>query len=239
MTVIEAYNAPGRALEKPEQIRNRMLLENFVNGTADVTFPGAPPRGRRDAGIHRQPHRMRTVGRRAQGQRGLDRIRRERATVLHTYPFSSETKSMTTVVRDGDGISMFAKGSPEKMLDLCAVDAKTRGEIEREMAKFQAQSCPVLGFAHRHISDKDADTAALDYAADRAGLESGMMFDGFVAIVDPLREDMPGPVERCRKAGIELKMLTGDNVVTATAIANELGILDERHIAVEARRSRK
>lgn len=62
-----------------------------------------------------------------------------------------------------------------------------------------------------------------------------MMFDGFVAIVDPLREDVPGAVERCRKAGIELKMLTGDNIVTATAIANELGILDERHIAVEAR----
>lgn len=61
------------------------------------------------------------------------------------------------------------------------------------------------------------------------------MFDGFVAIVDPLREDVPGAVERCRKAGIELKMLTGDNIVTATAIANELGILDERHIAVEAR----
>ena len=142
---------------------------------------------------------------------------------------------MTTVVRDGDGITVFAKGSPEKMLDRCAVDAKTRGEIEREIAKFQAQSCRVLGFAHRHISDKDADTAALDYAADRAGLESGMMFDGFVAIVDPLREDVPGAVERCRKAGIELKMLTGDNIVTATAIANELGILDERHIAVEAR----
>ena len=79
------------------------------------------------------------------------------------------------------------------MLDLCAVDAKTRGEIEREIAKFQAQSCRVLGFAHRHISDKDADTAALDYAADRANLESGMMFDGFVAIVDPLREDVPVP----------------------------------------------
>ena len=214
MTVIEAYNAPGRALEKPEQIRNRMLLENFcVNGTADVTFPGT-----------------------TEAEAGVDyRIRRERATVLHTYPFSSETKSMTTVVRDGDGITVFAKGSPEKMLDLCAVDAKTRGEIEREIAKFQAQSCRVLGFAHRHISDKDADTAALDYAADRAGLESGMMFDGFVAIVDPLREDVPGAVERCRKAGIELKMLTGDNIVTATAIANELGILDERHIAVEAR----
>lgn len=170
MTVIEAYNAPGRALEKPEQIRNRMLLENFcVNGTADVTFPGATEA---EAGAMPEfignPTECALLV--AAHKAGLDyRIRRERATVLHTYPFSSETKSMTTVVRDGDGITVFAKGSPEKMLDLCAVDAKTRGEIEREIAKFQAQSCRVLGFAHRHISDKDADTAALDYAADRAG----------------------------------------------------------------------
>lgn len=143
MTVIEAYNAPGRALEKPEQIRNRMLLENFcVNGTADVTFPGATEA---EAGAMPEfignPTECALLV--AAHKAGLDyRIRRERATVLHTYPFSSETKSMTTVVRDGDGITVFAKGSPEKMLDLCAVDAKTRGEIEREIAKFQAQSCP-------------------------------------------------------------------------------------------------
>ena len=145
MTVIEAYNAPGRALEKPEQIRNRMLLENFcVNGTADVTFPGATEA---EAGAMPEfignPTECALLV--AAHKAGLDyRIRRERATVLHTYPFSSETKSMTTVVRDGDGITVFAKGSPEKMLDLCAVDAKTRGEIEREIAKFQAQSCRCL-----------------------------------------------------------------------------------------------
>ena len=126
MTVIEAYNAPGRALEKPEQIRNRMLLENFcVNGTADVTFPGATEA---EAGAMPEfignPTECALLA--AAHKAGLDyRIRRERATVLHTYPFSSESKSMTTVVRDGDGITVFAKGSPEKMLDLCAVDAKT------------------------------------------------------------------------------------------------------------------
>ena len=66
-----------------------------------------------------------------------------------------------------------------------------------------------------------------------------MVYDGFVAITDPLREDVFAAVKHCRSAGIDLKMLTGDNIVTATAIANDLGILDNGHIAVEAGRLEK
>ena len=85
MTVIEAYNAPGRALEKPEQIRNRMLLENFcVNGTADVTFPSATEA---EAGAMPEfignPHRMRTTGRRAQGRTRLPDSPRARDGTPH------------------------------------------------------------------------------------------------------------------------------------------------------------
>ena len=61
-----------------------------------------------------------------------------------------------------------------------------------------------------------------------------MIFDGFVAITDPLRQDVYEAVNKCRSAGIDLKILTGDNIVTAEAIANELGILDADHISVEA-----
>ena len=61
-----------------------------------------------------------------------------------------------------------------------------------------------------------------------------MIFDGFVGITDPLRAEVYDAVHACKGAGIDLKMLTGDNIVTASAIANELGILDDDHIAVEA-----
>ena len=61
-----------------------------------------------------------------------------------------------------------------------------------------------------------------------------MKFDGFVAISDPLRPDVPAAVRRCREAGIDLKILTGDNIVTASAIASELDLLDDNHIALEA-----
>ena len=62
-----------------------------------------------------------------------------------------------------------------------------------------------------------------------------MIFDGFVVISDPLRADVFAAVERCRHAGIDIKMLTGDNIITAKAIATQLGILDDEHIAVEAK----
>ena len=61
-----------------------------------------------------------------------------------------------------------------------------------------------------------------------------MVFDGFVGIADPLRAEVKDAVNSCKTAGIEVKMLTGDNIVTASAIAEELGLLEEGHIAVEA-----
>lgn len=87
----------------------------------------------------------------------------------------------------------------------------------------------MIGFAHRRTGP------AADYEGCRAALETDMVFDGFTAITDPIRADVYQAVERCRRAGIELKMLTGDNLITARAIADELGILDAEHIAVEAR----
>lgn len=62
-----------------------------------------------------------------------------------------------------------------------------------------------------------------------------MVFDGFVAISDPLRSDVYAAVKSCRGAGVGLKILTGDNIITATAIANELHILDNGSVAVEAK----
>ena len=58
-----------------------------------------------------------------------------------------------------------------------------------------------------------------------------MTFDGFSAISDPLRSDVFEAVNNCRLAGVDLKILTGDNIVTATAIANELHILDDAELS--------
>ena len=62
--------------------------------------------------------------------------------------------------------------------------------------------------------------------ARREILESGLVFTGFVAIRDPLRDDVKDAVAECRQAGIEVKMITGDNVETARAIACDIGLVD-------------
>ena len=152
--------------------------------------------------------------------------RRENSGVVHVFPFSSERKNMTTVVHSHNGFTAYSKGSPEKIFRLCGMDEKKRDEYEKQIAQWQQKACRVIAFARR---DFDSEPSFEEEA-----VESGMTFDGFCAISDPLREDVYDAVSQCRLAGVDLKILTGDNIVTAAAIANELGVLDKDHIALEA-----
>src|SRR5262249_58056517 len=82
-----------------------------------------------------------------------------------------------------------------------------------------------LTFAHRDVPPgMPTDEDGLHDCCD--ALERELIFDGFVAIRDPLRPDVPAAVDDCRRAGIEVKMITGDNIETARAIGSEIGLLD-------------
>jgi Ca2+-transporting ATPase len=151
-----------------------------------------------------------------------------RATgAVYAFPFSSEKKNMTTVVCSHNGFTAYSKGSPEKIFRLCGTDEKKRDEYEKQIMQWQQKSCRVIAFAHRDFEEKPA--------FEEEAVENSMTFDGFAAISDPLREDVYEAVKACRLAGVDLKILTGDNIVTATAIAQELGVLDNDHTALEAR----
>ncbi|MDV0446283.1 Calcium-transporting ATPase 1 [Methanosarcinaceae archaeon Ag5] len=149
------------------------------------------------------------------------------ADCAHVFPFSSEEKDMVTIVNEPEGVVAYAKGSPEKIIQISNLTAPEREKIEAEILAYQQKACRVIAFAHRVFSEEP------DF--DRTTVESNMTFDGFAAISDPLRADVYAAVEDCRRAGVDLKILTGDNLITATAIANELHVLDDRHTAVEAR----
>jgi Ca2+-transporting ATPase len=166
-------------------------------------------------------------------RRSLKTYKDERSDhdVLYAFPFSSELKHMTTISKVDGKIISYVKGSPECVFEMCNIPADKKIEIEQYITKTQEKAMRVIAFAH-----KELDTM-LDYEEDEqhSAMENNMVFDGFVAISDPLRKDVYEAVKNCRLAGIDLKILTGDNIITATAIANELHILNDEHIAVEAK----
>ena len=223
MTVTALYTADGPC--RPDALSDRYIRENIcVNSTADiqtegdaVSFVGNPTECALLVSAYKSG--------------GDYKAARQAASIAHVFNFSSETKNMTTLLHDpeGRGLLVYTKGSPEKILSMCRMADDKRAELEKAIAGFQEKACRVIGFAHK------LHPAAGDYEAERGDMESGMTFDGFAAITDPLRADVFDAVESCRKAGIECKMLTGDNIITASAIARELHMLDDDHIAVEAR----
>lgn len=220
MTVVSVY-ADESTIE-PYSIENSNMLKNFcINATADLktvdgtdTFIGNPT----ECALLSAARKSGTEYKKE----------RENAKVLQVFPFSSETKNMTTVIKDGDGQLVLTKGSPEKILAMCDITPQAKEKAEQQILLYQQRSCRVLAFAHKNMH------TALTTEQPRETLETGMTFDGFAAIADPLREDVFEAVSKCRSAGIEIKMLTGDNIVTATAIANELHMLDNGGIAVQA-----
>ena len=217
MTVVDVYADGG--FKELSSFCNAPMIENYcLNSTADLyeengvtRFVGNPTEGALLVSA---------------GKCGIDyRQKRAAAEIAEVYPFSSDTKNMTTCVKDGDGYAVYTKGSPEKILALCGLSEAERQALEGEIVGLQKRARRVLAFAHKNVAA---------CPASREEAESGMSFDGFVGITDPLRAEVYDAVRACQGAGIDLKMLTGDNIITASAIAGELGILDENHIAVEA-----
>lgn len=151
--------------------------------------------------------------------------------IVHAFPFSSELKHMTTICRIDGKLMAYVKGSPECVLAMCKIDAEKKKDVEIYIKKSEEKAMRVIAFAHKELLElKDYEKTAAHQE-----LESSMSFDGFVSISDPLRSEVYEAVRSCQDAGVSLKILTGDNIVTATAIANELHLLENGNCAVEAR----
>lgn len=205
-------------------IDNIMILKNIcVNSTADIGADGMFIGNPTECALLKASESV-----------GWDyREFRKHADLANVFPFSSEEKDMTTIMKEGEGCVAYTKGSPEKVFRSSNLTEERRREIEAEIEVYQKKACRVIAFAHRVL---DACPSCEDCVAfDEEAVESNMEFDGYVAISDPLRADVFEAVENCRKAGIALKILTGDNILTATAIANELNLLEDGKRAVEAR----
>jgi magnesium-transporting ATPase (P-type) len=168
---------------------------------------------------------------------GLDEdYEREAWPRTDAIPFESEHRFMATLNHDHDGNAVvFLKGAPERVLELCAVQRSEGGDAPLDAATWhQRMECAaaagmrLLALASRRAP---TETCQLTFAEVEAG---GFTLLAVVGIADPPRPEAIEAVASCRAAGIRVKMITGDHVLTARAIGEQLG-LEEQVRAVSGR----
>ncbi len=150
---------------------------------------------------------------------------------LDEIPFSSSFKYMATLDRVPGGARLHVKGAAEKVLGFCdlvlvgdevvALTPGHREEIRARQLAFADQALRVVAGAYKEMP---ADAGS----AERSDAESGCVFVGFWGLMDPPRPEATAAVAAPQRAGITVKMITGDHAATGAAIARLVGILPEQ-----------
>ena len=138
-------------------------------------------------------------------------------------PFDSDRKLMTTINQFGDKYMVIVKGAFDMMAPRCI-----KGNIEKAKQITESMSADALRVLA--IGYKEIDVIPETLTSEE--LENGLTLMGLVGMIDPPRPEAKVAVATCRKAGIKPVMITGDHVVTATAIAKELDIYRDGDMAI-------
>jgi len=145
---------------------------------------------------------------------------RSNIQIIDRLPFSTENKYMATVVFS-DVLKkkvVFVKGAPEILLSLCDTSADTKKSIESELTSYQEKAMRTLGIAYKELSETD------NIINDGKLIIDDFKFVGIFAIQDDIREGVKESIGDCMKAGIAVKIVTGDTPGTAKEIGRKIGL---------------
>lgn len=144
-------------------------------------------------------------------------------------PFDSERKMMSTVNEINGKRYLLVKGSLDSILDRCSyidnrgkkakLTSSLKKEIDADEKELANNALRVIGFAYKEV-DKKVTTSESCLKN-----EDNLIYAGMVGIIDPPRENVKESVKKCITAGIRPVMITGDSLITACAIAKEVGII--------------
>lgn len=160
--------------------------------------------------------------------------RRENKT-LKVEPFSSVRKKMSVLVARPDGrVRTFCKGASEIVLGMCDKIVDEEGNLaSMSEEQFKNMTEVINGFASEALRTLCLAFKDVDDTSNENIPEGGYTLITIVGIKDPVRPGVKEAVKTCLAAGITVRMVTGDNIHTAKAIAKECGILTEGGIAIE------
>ncbi len=138
--------------------------------------------------------------------------------ILDEYTFDPISKIITTVAELHEKPFVIVRGAPESVLLACKLDKISIMELEKKYEEYAAQGLRVIAVAEKHEPNHKKFS--------RKDLEKNMEFLGFMCLYDPPRKEAARSIIEAQTAGIRVIMVTGDNPLTAKAIAKEVGILD-------------
>ncbi len=209
--------------------QNRMMVARLVAGGRSLTLADAAPDSLPEA-FHEvlefsilasQPDPFDPMDRALHrlGQAGLAGTEHLHGAwaLAQNYPLQPELLAVSQAWRTPDGppFIIAAKGAPEAIADLCHLGASARAAIRQDVAAMAAEGLRVLAVAkgvHAHGVWPDSQH------------DFDFTFLGLAGLADPLRPGVPAAVAACRRAGLEVAMITGDHPATARAIARQAGI---------------
>ncbi|TYJ20830.1 hypothetical protein E1A91_A08G023900v1 [Gossypium mustelinum] len=237
MTVVEAY-AGGRKNDPPES-RSELpdtLVSLLIEGIA-VNANGSvfTPEGGGDVEVSGSPTEKAILNWGIKLGMDFDAVR-SGSSIVHVFPFNSEKKRGGVAIRLPDSkVHIHWKGAAEIVLVACTRYLDTNGEAvamdEEKMAFFEkaietmaAGSLRCVAIAYRSYDSEKVPTNE-EELAKWALPEDDLVLLAVVGIKDPCRPSVKKSVQLCQKAGVKVRMVTGDNLKTARAIALECGIL--------------
>ncbi|XP_040894578.1 plasma membrane calcium-transporting ATPase 1-like isoform X6 [Toxotes jaculatrix] len=241
MTVVQAYVAGSYHKKVPEpnmipaKILDLLILGIGVN--CAYTTKIMPPE--KEGGLHRQvgnKTECALLGLTRDLHRDYQAIRNEipEEKLYKVYTFNSARKSMSTVLKNHDGsYRMFSKGASEILLRKCCKIMIANGEtkdlkprdrdhlVKKVIEPMASEGLRTICLAYRDFPAADGEP---DWD-NEAHILTGLTCIAVVGIEDPVRPEVPEAIRKCQRAGITVRMVTGDNINTARAIAIKCGIL--------------
>ncbi|TPF85465.1 haloacid dehalogenase [Bifidobacterium sp. UTCIF-37] len=174
----------------------------------------------------------------------------EQSSRVAEVPFTSERKRMSIIAKDsteGGKLTVFAKGAPDVLLSFCSriavggqVRPLTEGDRQTILAtveRLSSEAYRTLGQAYRPLGTANlsevpgvranAAGQVTDIADQSEAIETDLIWNGMVGIIDPPRTEVRDSVAEAHRAGIRAVMITGDHPLTAARIASDLGIIDK------------
>lgn len=142
--------------------------------------------------------------------------------LIFEYSFTNESKMMGHVWKNEDLITLCAKGSPEKILNICDLLEDTKKIIEDKIFEMSSRGLRVIAVGEQKVKDEENIPEDLS--------KCNLKFLGLVGLQDPPRKSVKDDIESCTKAGVRVVMITGDNGITASSIAKQVGICNSSQI---------